>query len=392
MIGHEQLKALASSVFPNVCEVRRHMHKHPELSFKEHETQAFLRSRLQALGVEPITIGTTGLYVDLKGNGPGDRVIALRADIDALPIREANNTEYTSVNEGVMHACGHDAHSACLMGAIEILLQTNNEWGGTVRCIFQPGEEKLPGGASMLIQEGVLENPKPELIIGQHVYPDLPAGKLGFRPGKYMASADEVYITVHGKGGHAALPHKLNDPVLAAAHIITALQQVVSRNATPDIPAVLSIGSVHANGATNVIPDKVELQGTFRTFDETMRFALHRKIQRVAEHTAQAHGCSAPVDIHVGYPYLENDPDATANSIDFATQLLGAENIIPLDLRMTAEDFAYYSQQIPACFYRFGTGKEGSTGLHTATFDIDEDALLTGTMMLAGLALKALDQ
>jgi amidohydrolase len=383
----EKIKQLSEQYFQEIVAIRRHLHQHPELSFQEFETSKFIQQTLTDWGIEfKSGYVNTGIVALVKGKNPEKKIIALRADIDALPILEENNLPFASQNKGVMHACGHDAHTASLLGAIKILNELKNEFEGTIKCIFQPAEEVLPGGASLMIKEGVLENPKPMHIVGQHVYPELEAGKVGFKKGQYMASTDEIYLTIKGKGGHAALPFKLKDPVLATAQILVALQQVVSRCAKPNIPSVLSFGKVIANGATNIIPNEVFVEGTFRTFDEEWRKKAHNHIREIAENTAKAMGVVCDVKIDVGYPFLVNDDDTTQKCIDAAKEFLGEENVVDLELRMTAEDFAYYSQIIPACFYRLGTSD--STGLHTPTFMVDEEALKTGMGLMAYLAMK----
>lgn len=385
-----RIKTLAQEFFGEIVAIRRHLHQHPELSFKEFETSKFIQNKLTEWGVEFETgFVKTGIVAYVKGKNPNKKVLALRADMDALPILEKNPLEYASQNKGIMHACGHDVHSACLLGAIKILNEIKDDFEGTVKCIFQPGEEKLPGGASLMIKEGILENPKPEAIFGQHVYPDLEAGKVGFKKGIYMASTDEIYLHIEGKGGHAALPHKVNDPVMAMAQILVALQQVVSRKAQPDVPSVLSFGKITADGATNVIPNDVFVEGTFRTFNEAWRSKAHKHITQIAEQTAAAFGVKCHVEIKHGYPFLINDETLTEKAISIAKEYLGAKNVVELDLRMTAEDFAYYSQHMPACFYRLGTSE--SSGLHTPTFNVDEKAIETGMGLMAYEAIKQLN-
>lgn len=385
----EEVKALAKTYFQEIVDIRRYIHEHPELSFQEFETSKFIQSKLSDWGVEfESGYVKTGVVAYVKGQNPGSKIIALRADMDALPIQEENNIDFTSKNVGVMHACGHDLHSACLLGAIKILDELKDSFEGTVKCIFQPGEEKLPGGASLMIAEGVLENPKPESIFGQHVFPDLEPGKVGFRKGMYMASTDEIHLKVIGKGGHAALPHKLKDSVLAMSQIIVGLQQVVSRSSKPDVPSVLSIGKVIANGATNVIPNEVIAEGTFRTMDEEWRNKAHQIITDIVNSIAKSCGVEVELNIEKGYPFLVNDEDLTEKAISNAKAYLGEENVIDLELRMTAEDFSYYSQHMPACFYRLGTGE--SSGLHTPTFMIDESSIETGMGLMAFQALSQL--
>lgn len=386
----DKIKQLAKTYAKDTLIIRRHLHQHPELSFKEFETSRYIQNKLSELNI-PFKSGyvETGIVAHIEGKNPSKKTIALRADIDALPIQEENNIDYKSINTGVMHACGHDVHTSSLLGAAMIINQLKDQFEGTVKLIFQPGEEKLPGGASLMIKENALKNPDASLIIGQHVFPDLPSGKLGFRSGMYMASADEIYLTVKGKGGHAALPHKVIDPIYVSSVILTTLQQVVSRHAQPTIPTVLSFGKINSKGgATNVIPDEVAIEGTFRTMNEEWREKAHGMITSIVNGTAKSMGAEAILDIRKGYPFLMNDEKVTQKSVLHAKEYLGEENVIDLDLRMTAEDFAYYSQEIPGCFYRLGTGK--STGLHTSTFNIDEGALETSIGFMAYNAIKQL--
>lgn len=388
-----KIQDLAAKIHHDVVGYRHHIHSNPELSFQEFQTSAFIKEKLNLWGIEFIEMANTGVVGLIKGAIPSDKVIALRADMDALPIQEANDKPYRSKNQGVMHACGHDVHSSSLLGTAYILNQLKDEFAGTIKLVFQPAEEVLPGGASIMIKEGVLENPKPQAMVGQHVMPLIETGKVGFRSGIYMASTDELYVTVHGKGGHGAQPHQNIDPVLISSHIIVALQQIVSRNADPRLPSVLSFGKVNANGATNIIPNQVKLEGTFRTLNEEWRAEAHKLMKKMAEGIAESMGGSCDFDIHNGYPFLINEEKLTANAREFAEDYLGAENVIDLDIWMAAEDFAYYSQVTNACFYRLGTGNvaKGTTySVHTPNFDIDEDALRTSTGLMAYIALKQL--
>jgi amidohydrolase len=390
----QQIKTLASAYAPEVTQLRRHLHQHPELSFAEHETQKFVRQALQQIGISKITtIANTGLVALIEGKNPASKTIALRADMDALPIEEQNDVQYKSRNNGVMHACGHDVHTSCLLGAAKILFALKEEFTGTIKLLFQPGEERLPGGASLMIKEGALQHPSPSGIFGQHVMPLLPVGKVGFRSGLYMASTDELYVTVKGKGGHGAMPHLNIDPVLIAANIITSLQQIVSRNAQPIVPSVLSFGKVIANGATNIIPNEVYMEGTFRTLDEKWRAEAHAKMKKMAEGIAESMGGSCSFEIRKGYPFLKNDEALTGRAKQAAVQYMGVENVVDLDIWMAAEDFSYYSQEMPATFYRLGTRNEAKgivSSVHTPTFDIDEAALEHGMGLMAWLALQEL--
>ena len=392
----EKIKSLAKAYKEEVIQTRRHLHANPELSFHEYKTAAFVKERLLEIGVTKIeSKADTGWAALIEGKNPGKNTLALRADMDALPIIEANNVSYKSQNPGVMHACGHDAHTASLLGAAKILNEIKDQFEGTIKLIFQPGEEVAPGGASLMIRDKVLENPAPFGIIGQHVMPLIPVGKVGFRPGIYMASADELYITVKGKGGHGAMPETLIDPVLISAHLIVALQQVVSRAASPKIPSVLSFGRVEALGATNVIPNEVKIQGTFRTLDEPWRAKAHQKMLQIAHGIVEGMGGELDFEIRKGYPFLKNEPEMTARAKQAAQDYLGEENVLDLDIWMAAEDFAFYSQIVDGCFYRLGTRNEAKgivSGVHTPTFDIDEDALEIGAGLMAWLAVSELQK
>ncbi len=385
------IKTKANEISNHIAGFRHHLHAHPELSFKEFETCKFVEQKLQEIGIGHIQhIATTGLVALIEGQNPGKKTIALRADMDALPITELNDVPYKSQNTGVMHACGHDVHTSCLLGAANILYNTRHLWEGTVKLLFQPGEEVLPGGASLLIKEGALQNPEPTAIFGQHVMPLIPVGKVGFRPGLYMASTDEIYVTVKGKGGHGAMPHLNIDPVLITSHIIIALQQIVSRNANPIVPSVLSFGKVIANGATNIIPNEVKLEGTFRTLDEAWRTKAHELMIKMATIIAESMGGSCEFRIDRGYPFLHNDENLTNQAKQNAIEYLGSENVLDLDIWMAAEDFSFYSQQMPACFYRLGTRNEAKgiiSSVHTPTFDIDEAALEIGSGLMAWQAV-----
>lgn len=389
-----KIKKLTADYFSETIKYREHIHANPELSFEEFETSKYIQAQLNNWNIPYQIMGTTGVVVLITGTqATSDKVIALRADIDALPIQEISDKVYQSTVNGVMHACGHDVHTASLLTTIKILNECKNDFAGSIKFIFQPAEEKLPGGASILIKEGVLENPKPNRIIGQHVMPLIESGKVGFRKGKYMASTDELFFTVKGKGGHGAMPHLNIDPVLISAQIIIALQQVVSRVADPKTPSVLSIGKVIANGATNVIPNEVKMEGTFRTLDEKWRAEAKIKIQEIAQGIAKSMGGSCDIEIKNGYPYLINDEETTDITRLAAEEYLGKENVVDLDIWMAAEDFAYYSQIIPACFYRLGTRNEAkgiTASVHTPNFDIDEHALSIGPGLMAYAAIKHL--
>ena len=384
----QKIKTLAAAYAPELIEIRHHLHAHPELSYQEFETSKFIQDQLSKMGIPFKVMATTGVVGLIEGKNPGSRIVALRADIDALPITEENDIAYRSKNEGVMHACGHDVHTTCLLGAARILNELRQEWEGTVKLIFQPGEEKNPGGASLLIEEGVLENPEPSAIFGLHVHPGLQVGKMSFRAGKVMASADELYLTIKGKGGHAAAPHLCVDPILIASHLITGLQQIVSRNNNPHNPTVLSITSIHGGSTTNVIPGEVKLKGTFRAMDEEWRFKAHELIKQYSNSIVQGMGGELELLIDVGYPSVYNHEQLNEVAREKAIEFIGSENVEETEKRMGAEDFGYYSQEIPGCFFRLGVMNERkgiTSGVHTPTFNIDESAIETGMGFMAYL-------
>ncbi|MFZ1527604.1 MAG: M20 family metallopeptidase [Ferruginibacter sp.] len=387
----QKIKSLAKKYKEEFIAVRHHLHAHPELSYQEFETSRFIRDKLSQIGIPHQVMATTGVVGLIMGKNPSSRIIALRADMDALPIEEQNDVPYRSTNKGVMHACGHDVHTSCLLGVAKILSETKDEWEGTIKLIFQPGEEKNPGGASFMIKEGVLENPAPQKILAMHVHTVLEPGQFSFRGGMVMASADELYITINAKGGHAAAPHLTADPIVIASHIILGLQQVISRNNNPFNPSVLSITSVQAGNTTNVIPSEVKLMGTFRAMNEEWRFAAHQLIEKYIVETALTFGATATVRIDVGYPFVLNDEALSARAMELAKDFAGKENVSETELRMGAEDFAYYSHKIPACFFRIGAANKAlgiTSGVHTATFNIDEDAIEQGMGMMAWLAVR----
>ncbi len=387
------IKSLAKQYAQEFIDVRHHLHAYPELSYQEFETSKFIQSKLSEIGIEFEVKATTGVIGIIKGKNPESRTIALRADMDALPITEENDIEYKSQNTGVMHACGHDVHTTILLGAAKILYQLKHEFEGTIKLVFQPGEEKNPGGASLLIKEGVLENPKPQGIIGLHVHPGLNYGKLSFRTGRVMASADEIYITIKGSGGHAAAPHLTADTILIASHLIVALQQIISRNKNPLSPSVLSICSVQGGHTTNVIPSEVKLMGTFRAMDEQWRYQAHELIKKTATELVHAMGAEIDLKIDVGYPCVDNDATLTNAAWRLAEELMGKENVEETEVRMGAEDFGYYTQQISGCFFRLGVRNEEQgivNQVHTPKFNIDERAIETGIAMMAWLGMQIL--
>ncbi|RYZ54231.1 MAG: amidohydrolase [Sphingobacteriales bacterium] len=388
------VKEKAAAYFEEIKEIRHHIHANPELSFQEHNTAAYISGKLTEWGIAHETgVAGTGVVAMIAGKNPGSRCIALRADMDALPIHEANDISYRSQNDGVMHACGHDVHSSCLLGTARILHDLRDQFEGSFKLIFQQGEEKHPGGASLLIKAGVLQDPKPDAIFALHVYPHLPSGTAGFRAGQYMASADEIYITIEGRGGHAALPHQTVDPITIAAQVITALQQVISRKGNPLIPSVLTFGKIAGGFATNVIPDKVEILGTLRTMDEKWRYEAHQWIKEITTSICESFGAKAEVEIPVGYPSLFNDPHLTLQAENWAREYVGIQQVHTLDMRMAAEDFSFYTLEVPGCFFRIGTsrnGQEFTAPVHNAKFNIDENALETGVGLFSWIALNAL--
>ena len=393
---NEHIQQLAHKQHRHIVGLRRHLHRYPELSFQEEKTARFVQEELDRLGIPFQSGGAgTGVVAYISGNAPGSRTIALRADMDALPIQEANDPPYKSAHPGIMHACGHDVHTASLLGTAAILQAIRHEFSGTVKLLFQPGEECVPGGASIMIAEGVLENPAPTLIFGQHVHPPLEAGKVGFCQGKYMASSDELYLTVFGKGGHGALPDECVDPIAIAAQIISALQQLVSRMNNPRTPSVLTFGKINSRGgATNIIPEAVDLEGTFRTLDENWRYHALERLEKMAKGIAEGMGGHCHLNVAHGYPTLYNHEILTAEAEKNAKASPGETNVVPLPQRTSPEGFAFYSQHIPACFYRLGTGNAAKGirhPVHSAHFDIDEAALETATGLMAWLAICSLN-
>ena len=384
----EKILELSDLFFDEIVSIRRYMHMHPELSFQEFETSNYIKSILKSWDINFLDgYANTGILVNLEGKEPSSRVIALRADFDALPILEENDVEYKSKNEGIMHACGHDAHTASMLGALKILHTTKDHWRGTIKFIFQPAEERLPGGAKQMIEEGVLENPNVQHVIAQHVLPELEVGKVGFRCGTYMASTDELYFTISGKGGHAAIPSSYNNPIIASSELVLDLNQFFNDKAD----AIFAIGYIDGKGSTNIIPNEVNLMGTFRALDESFRLESHNHMNRIVDQVAKKYNIKIDLNIKKGYPALNNDIQFTLNQINKAKEFLGEKNVIDLPIRMTAEDFSYFANAVPSCFYRLGTGNKDKGlihGLHTSKFNIDEDSLKIGMGLMAFLAIS----
>ena len=387
----DKIKQLANKYAAEFIEVRHQLHANPELSFEEYNTSKFIQEKLTSWNIPFEVKATTGVIGLIKGKNPDSRIVALRADMDALPIVEENDVPYKSKNHGVMHACGHDVHTTCLLGAAKILNETKDDWEGTVKLIFQPGEEKNPGGASLLIKEGVLENPAPQKIYALHVHPGMEAGTFSFRGGMVMASADEIYITIKCKGGHAAAPQFTADSVLIASHLVVSLQQIISRNNNPFNPSVLSITAINGGNTTNVIPSEVKLMGTFRAMNEEWRFKAHELIINQTKALVTSMGAEVDIKVDVGYPFVFNNEKLSEEARAIAEKYAGKENVFETELRMGAEDFAFYSHLIPGCFFRLGAGNKSkgiTSNVHTPIFNVDESAIENGIGMMAWIAIN----
>ena len=385
---HSFITKKSEQLFEQVRGFREHMHRFPELSYEEHATSAFVQKQLKELGIPFRICATTGITAVIRGEHHSENAscFGLRSELDALPIREQNDVPYKSQHEGIMHACGHDVHTAVLLGAAAVLSELRNELPHPVKLFFQPGEEKNPGGASLMIADGALQHPPVHAMAALHVFPEMEAGRLGFKSGIYMASCDEIYITINGKGGHGAMPHQTIDPIIIGAELLIGLQQIVSRNCDPKIPCVLSFGHFEALGATNIIPEKALLKGTFRTMDEPWRAKALDLIAQHVHHVTAMHGATADLRISKGYPVLENDPAVTTQVRRKLEAYFGKDRIETLPIRLTSEDFSFYAQEIPVCFFRLGVGnaEKGIVhGVHHPLFNIDDSSLLTGIRAMA---------
>lgn len=390
-----KIKLLAERYYTEIIEARRYLHQHPELSQQEFGTMEYVANKLRSFGIEPrVGVAKTGMSAIIKGNNPDSYCVALRADYDALPIKECTGLAFSSENDGVMHACGHDMHTASLLGAAKILADIKNEIEGSVMLIFQPSEEMYPGGAYMMMEDGLFSEVVPDEIFAFHCLPEMDCGRIGMKKGKYMASTDELYLTVKGRGGHGGTPNLNIDPIVIASNVIVAMQQIVSRNADPMMPTILSFGKMMGEGRTNIIPDEVKIEGTIRTFSEEWRLEAHKRITSIAQGVAEGMGGSCDVFIDFGYPYLVNDDDTTQNTFDNGVEYFGDSKVEWLEQRMTAEDFAFFAQKIPACYFRVGTHIKDTpiTNLHRPNLMIDEKSIEYAMGFMAYNAVKALEK
>lgn len=400
MVDKKKIQELVEKYAGEVVAIRRDLHKYPEISNQEYRTSEYIQSRLKEMDILfKSGYAMTGIVGIIEGKHPDKKTIALRADMDALPIQEQTELSFRSEHPGIMHACGHDAHMAMLLGAARIIKESAPEFEGRVLLIFQPSEEKPPGGALPMIKEGALSDFPPDIIIAQHVMPELPAGTVGFCPGKYMASTDEFFITIKGQGGHAAMPDMLVDSVQIAAQLLVALQQVSSRMAPPGIPTVLSFGRIEAEGANNIIPEEVKLFGTFRTLDETWREQAHQKVIKLCKSLTESMGAECEIEILKGYPAVINDQEVTEKATSLARDYLGEGQVQKTDPQMTAEDFSYFAQEAPSTLFRLGSSssdperlKSEYEPLHSPKFNLDEETLKTGVGMLSWLCLSFLEE
>lgn len=394
MIDLTEIDGFARSVYQSMCGYREHLHMYPELSYEEHETAAFVKTTLKEIGIPNIqSIGITGVIVTIYGDGQdeNDRCLAFRADLDALPIQEENEVSYKSRNDGIMHACGHDVHTSILLGFAEVLFRFKNQLKHPVKLIFQPGEEVNPGGANLIIDEGGLSNPKVSKMFALHVFPDFEFGNVGFREGLYMASSDELHVEITGKGGHGALIGQTINPMFMGAEFILAAQNYVNSNSPDDVPSVINFGRFEALGSTNVVPQSAIINGTFRTMNEEWRELAKIELKSIAERISLKYGGNIKLNISKGYPFLKNDPILTEKVRGIACERLGEEHVHDLDLRLTAEDFAFYSHLVPVCFFRLGVGNKSkgiTHNVHQSRFDIEHKAMKTGLKLFYSIAFS----
>jgi amidohydrolase len=390
----KQLTDRVDEIFADVRSWREHLHRFPEPSFHEKNTMLFVSEVLRKFGIpHEVNVAETGVvaWISADYHTKEDACIGLRADLDALPIQEENDVPYKSEIDGWMHACGHDVHTSILLGAAAILQAHRNDLKKPLKLIFQPGEEMNPGGASLMMKAGVLQNPTVEKMYALHVFPEMEVGNIGLRAGLYMASSDELHVEIKGVGGHGALPEKCVNPIEMGAVWMSKAKERIERSCPQDVPHVLTFGRFEALGSTNVIPSQAQLKGTFRTMDESWRSKAHQILAEEAAAVSQQFGGTIELQVSKGYPFLKNDEHLTRQTSNLFERIFGESQIHELALRMTAEDFAFYSQEIPVCFFRLGVGnkEKGITyAVHHPRFDIDVDALKMGVMALCSIALE----
>ncbi|MEJ5244872.1 MAG: M20 family metallopeptidase [Bacteroidota bacterium] len=385
-----EIRNQVEEIYQQVVDFRRKIHQNPELSNKEFATTDFIISILKENNIEYKRITETGA-VGIIGNG--NNCIALRADIDALPIKEETGLPFASQNPGIMHACGHDFHTAILLGSAIILKKFEEHLDGTIKLIFQPSEELIPGGALKMIKAGVLDNPRPKYVFGQHIYPELNTGEIAVSAGPVMAAADELYWNLYGKGSHAAQPHMGNDPLIVAAHLIIHLQAMLNKNKNPFSPAVLSVTSVIGGKATNIFPEFASMQGTLRTFDESLRSKLHKLIENNSRQIASLFDVKCDVEVRKGFPALINNSELVDKFKDIANQALGVNNVHSFEPKMWAEDFAYFAREIPSVFWFLGVKQSVDSEvvpLHNSKLNPDEQAMKTGMLAMVNAAIELL--
>jgi amidohydrolase len=389
----EVITTKVSAIYEKIKGYREHLHQNPELSYKEFNTMEYVAAKLKEIGL-PYEKGVAGTgivsIIRSSKHSENQACIGLRADLDALPIQEQNTASYKSKVEGVMHACGHDVHTSILLGAAEILFELREDLEHPIKLIFQPGEEKNPGGASLLIEAGVLENPKVKEMYALHVFPELEVGKLAIRPGLNMASCDELHLEIIGVGGHGAMPEKCINPILIGSKFIIEAQNIIHKSCPKEVPCVISFGHFDALGATNVIPERAEIKGTFRTMNEEWREKAAILLMDLANNLENKYKGNVNLIVSKGYPFLKNDEELTEKLKTKFESFFGPENIEGLALRMTSEDFSFYSQTIPVCFFRLGVGNKEKGiiySVHHPKFDIDSACLKTGMLAMIQVAL-----